>query len=393
MRKSIKLILTTLVAVSVFAGCTKVPVGINTPDPNGEYIATSGDIKIPKTIFKFFLGSMKSQQENYYAQMGMDPATLEEYWTKPLKEGDPTPYETLKTDSIKSVEDFYTLLKVAEDQKIKVLPEEQLAINKQIDDQVVAMNVEGGTVDGVTTEPVNGEEAFVKEMNVTPAEMKAISAIVLKVQTYQKKVLEESKPTKDEIKTYYDANIDKYEQVTIQHILIDQGKQKTLEERTAIEAMTPEEQTALMEKEAKEAEALTEEDKTKLSEAAKVIAEDVLAQVKAGGDMKELAAKYSIDGGSKDNSGEYTFGKGEMVPEFDKWSFEAKDGDTGIVKTQYGYHVVKFIKKENKQLKDVEAEIEKLLQDQKSEETITKVLEDNKLEWVVDEEMLKSITL
>lgn len=392
MKKSTKLILTTVLALSLFVGCTKTPVGIDTPDPNGEYISTSGDIKIPKTVFNFFLLSMKSQQENYYTQMGMDPATLVDYWGKASAEG-VTPFDTLKENSIKSVEDFYTLLTIAEKENIKVLPETQLAANQDIDKQVASMAVEASTKDGVTVEAVSGEDAFLKEMKVTPAQMKAISANILKVQEYQKKIDAANKPTSDEIKAYYDTNIADYEQVTIQHILISDGIQKTLEERKAILAMTPEEQTALAEKEQKEMDAMTEAEKTKLSDEGKLIAEDMLAQVVAGGDMKELAAKYSIDGGSSEASGEYTFGRSEMVPEFETWAFEAKEGGTGIVKTEFGYHVMKFIKKESKPLKDVTITIEETLQSQKSEEALTKALEDNKLEWVVDEEMLKGITL
>ena len=60
----------------------------------------------------------------------------------------------------------------------------------------------------------------------------------------------------------------------------------------------------------------------------------------------ELAATYSSDGGSSTNGGLYEdVHPGQMVTEFNDWCFDAsrKPGDTGIVKTSYGYHVMYFV--------------------------------------------------
>lgn len=60
--------------------------------------------------------------------------------------------------------------------------------------------------------------------------------------------------------------------------------------------------------------------------------------------FKALCAAYSSDG-TKDTGGLYTdVYKGEMVAEFENWCFDKarQVGDTGIVKTQYGYHVMYF---------------------------------------------------
>jgi foldase protein PrsA len=40
-----------------------------------------------------------------------------------------------------------------------------------------------------------------------------------------------------------------------------------------------------------------------------------------------------------------TFQKGEMVKEFEDWSFKANIGDIGLVKTDFGYHITKLEKK------------------------------------------------
>lgn len=63
----------------------------------------------------------------------------------------------------------------------------------------------------------------------------------------------------------------------------------------------------------------------------------------------ELAKKHTEDPGSKDNGGLYDqFFRNEMVKEFETWSFDAtrKYGDTGLVKTTYGYHIMYFIEGE-----------------------------------------------
>ncbi|MDD6728592.1 MAG: peptidylprolyl isomerase [Eubacteriales bacterium] len=66
-----------------------------------------------------------------------------------------------------------------------------------------------------------------------------------------------------------------------------------------------------------------------------------------------LAEEYSSDTGSTSASSSDTFGglyegvtEGEMVPEFEDWSFDKsrKYGDTDIVKSDYGYHIMFFVR-------------------------------------------------
>ncbi len=79
----------------------------------------------------------------------------------------------------------------------------------------------------------------------------------------------------------------------------------------------------------------------KADAAAKAKAEDVLKQVQNGGNFADLAKKYSDDPGSKDSGGELgPSQRGRMVPEFDSAIFTQKIGDTKVVKSQFGYHIV-----------------------------------------------------
>ncbi len=59
----------------------------------------------------------------------------------------------------------------------------------------------------------------------------------------------------------------------------------------------------------------------------------------------DLAYKNSVDG-NKDEGGLYTnISKGVMVKEFEDWCFDEsrKHGDHGLVKTQFGYHIMFFV--------------------------------------------------
>lgn len=82
---------------------------------------------------------------------------------------------------------------------------------------------------------------------------------------------------------------------------------------------------------------------------AKKKADDILAEynkgTKNGVEFGKLATKYTDDTGSAATGGLYeNFPKGKMVKEFEDWSFDAarQNGDTAIVKTSYGYHVMFF---------------------------------------------------
>jgi peptidyl-prolyl cis-trans isomerase D len=79
----------------------------------------------------------------------------------------------------------------------------------------------------------------------------------------------------------------------------------------------------------------------------KAKAEDVLKQAKGGADFAALARKFSEDDSNAGKGGDLDyFGRGRMVPEFDQVVFAMEPGQiSDLVKTQYGYHVIKLIDK------------------------------------------------
>ncbi len=99
--------------------------------------------------------------------------------------------------------------------------------------------------------------------------------------------------------------------------------------------------------------------------AVKAKAEEVLKQAKAGADFAELAKKNSEDEQSAKNGGDLDyFGRGRMVPEFDQAVFAMQPNQTSdLVKTQYGYHIIKLVDKKVATTKPL-AEVRQQITDQ-----------------------------
>ena len=91
-------------------------------------------------------------------------------------------------------------------------------------------------------------------------------------------------------------------------------------------------------------------------------AEGVLKKVKSGGNFEELAKQYSEDT-SKTKGGDIGWiVEGQTVPEFQQAAFTLPKGSiSDLVKTQYGFHIIKVLDKETahtKTFEEVRAEIE-----------------------------------
>lgn len=70
-------------------------------------------------------------------------------------------------------------------------------------------------------------------------------------------------------------------------------------------------------------------------------AQDLRQQIADGADFGELARRHSDCPSSRRGGDLGEFGRGQMVPEFDKAVFEGEVGTVlGPVKTQFGYHLI-----------------------------------------------------
>ncbi len=137
----------------------------------------------------------------------------------------------------------------------------------------------------------------------------------------------------EEIRTFYETNQELFAKeatVTVRHILV---------------ASTPE-----------------------TEKKAQADAEEALARYVAGEEFCGLVSEYSDDLGSKGRCGEYTFGRNFMVPEFEEASFRLADGETEIVKTSFGHHLILKVSAEEASMTpfaDVEGSIRSQLESQK----------------------------
>lgn len=77
-------------------------------------------------------------------------------------------------------------------------------------------------------------------------------------------------------------------------------------------------------------------------------ADSIFAAIKAGANFDSLAAKFSDDPGSKVKGGDLGyFGYGTMVPEFNEYVFNHGNGEMGVVKTQFGWHIIRVSDQKN----------------------------------------------
>jgi peptidyl-prolyl cis-trans isomerase C/peptidyl-prolyl cis-trans isomerase SurA len=85
---------------------------------------------------------------------------------------------------------------------------------------------------------------------------------------------------------------------------------------------------------------------TRTKDEARKRIQEVIDKLKKGADFGKLAAEYSEDRSNKDKGGDLgAFPRGRMVPPFDSAAFALKPGEvSGIVETQFGFHVIKRVK-------------------------------------------------
>ncbi len=157
--------------------------------------------------------------------------------------------------------------------------------------------------------------------------------------TYWAEYIKEVEVDMTEIEAYYNDHkseliLDDYFQVTkdsgnlvdVRHILIQpKGGTKSEDGKTVT---------------------YSEEEWNACRDEAQAILDAWLAGERTEDSFSQLAKEKTADGGSKSNGGLYTnTWKGKMVQEFEDWCFDEtrKTGDYGLVRTDYGYHIMYFV--------------------------------------------------
>ncbi len=181
---------------------------------------------------------------------------------------------------------------------------------------------------------------------VTMEDYKYFTEVLMLGNQYYTERMEALAPTAEEVDAYYQENLANYTMygvlqdgspasISVRHILIQPENILDSEETDSTEPTDATEET------------LSDDE---LMELCRQKAQDILDQWKAGEATEEsfaaLATAYTEDPGSATTGGLYeNVVPGQMVTEFNDWCFNAerKPGDTELVQTSYGIHIMYFV--------------------------------------------------
>lgn len=117
-------------------------------------------------------------------------------------------------------------------------------------------------------------------------------------------------------------------------------------------------------------------------------AKKILRGLKKGKDFSKLAEKKSIDPTSKNGGLIGWFTRGQLVPEFEEAAFNLKKVGSlsKVVKTQFGYHVIKLEDKEVRPgltFDQVKGQIQQVVTMQKKQDLTKKLVDDLKTKYKI----------
>lgn len=296
---------------------------------SNDYVASVGSEKIKKAEFNVYLSNVKSIIANFISQNSSSLTIKENIWD--------------------TVIDGSTAATIAKQMALDHCKEQAIFLSKAKENKVVLSKEDLAKVDNSISQIIKQEgskEAAEKKLQeyygISLAEY---TQYIKEFELANKNLLQEINKipiSEDEILKTYENNKSSFDKVTVKHILLLSDSKQSSQEQEMI----------------------------------KKKADEILLKVKAGQDFASLAQEYSEDPGSKNSGGEYTFGKGEMVQEFEDWSFQAKEGDTGVIKTSYGYHIMKFVKKST--FADVKESVHAQLKNNVADLYMKKLVSDSK---------------
>ncbi len=248
--------------------------------------------------------------------------------------------------------------KISPDQADRMLPMlQRQALENLINRQLLQQAAAQAGVE-VTPEAVDERIAKISEQFTSPEVLKErLTAAGVSEESFRRqitealkieKLLEERSPvpgvTEVEIEEFYTANPDNFqepEQVQAAHILIAVGPEDTEEQK--------------------------EEKRRQLDEIKEKIEDD-------DAEFAEMAKEHSTCPSASSGGDLGTFGRGQMVPEFEEVAFALKPGElSDIVETQFGYHLIKVDEHKEARttpLEEAREKIENFLQNQQREKVV-----------------------
>ncbi len=223
-------------------------------------------------------------------------------------------------------------------------------------------------VRNVVTDSIDVSEKELRDAFKRENQQAQVSFVLLKKDDFKSKL----NPTEAELRSYFDANKEKYnikEQRRAQYLLI--SRQQLAPTLPVSEQEMKDEWDKEKREETVDAAhiLLKIPDPSKDAEV-RAKAEEILKRAKAGEDFAELAKKYSEDTGSAKEGGELgPFPRGRMVKAFEDAAFSLKPGQiSDLVRSQFGYHIIKVIKHDTPTLAEYRKEVERAVQLNKASE-------------------------
>ncbi len=257
---------------------------------SGGYVAKVGNTKISKEEFNFYLTSIKSQMSSTELSTDEDWQTQEIEGVKAI--------DIAKERALESASENISYIEVAKYFGMSLTAEDNEKVRQMI---ASIIGQYGGSVN---------YNKVLKQLGVSENFFKQLCESQIFSEKLAIKALEE-KPLTDEEEDEIFEGISTEGKFNAKHILfsiVDDNRMPLGEEV----------------------------DKQK-----KIEAEDTYKKILAGGDFDKYMNELSEDPGLESNPNGYIFGEGEMVPEFENAVKSLDFGGVTLVKSDFGYHIIK----------------------------------------------------
>jgi len=196
----------------------------------------------------------------------------------------------------------------------------------------------------------------IDHLNDLSAQQRDVSFLVLSTEKYKDQIVIDQ----DQISEYFDNNKSNFiegrkVQVDFVELSLDNIEQQTNPDNETLQKLYIENEDLYTNPEQRRAQHILLEEESNASA--------ILKEIKQGGDFSELARIHSKDITTSEEGGDLgLFERELMVPEFDKAVFDMNVGDiSDVVKTDYGYHIIKLNEIQPSTLQSFEEVEEQLL--------------------------------
>lgn len=302
-------------------------------------LATYGPITIYAEEFLYFLNLNASGQTNFLIQLGMPQEVIDEHWSSEAIDG-LTNRELVHQETWQEVLDRATLRYIAVSRGYTFTPEMEISALEDIE-EFINMTLAGGE---------DPYEFFYELAGITLETFSLIQPDMMIVNDFLISFSQSYETDEAFALSFFEEHREALEAelgmlVSTVHILVD-----TMEEAQAL-----------------------------------------LARLNAGERARDLAPIYSTDPGRVQDEGAYHFPRGQMVPEFENWSFDANIGDTGIVESTHGFHVMYLEGRETLNDRDHMSNLMQIAAEVAALEYIENLVDQTNLDFEIDYQLLSSI--